>query len=435
MSLETPIKIRELQKKLYKKAKQEPNYRFYALYDKICRQDILAEAYRLAKTNGGAPGVDGQSFAGIEAIGIELWLAVLRQQLIEESYRPQPVRRVLIPKPQGGERPLGIPTIRDRVAQAAAKLVVEPIFEADLEANAYGYRPRRSAQDAVEEVHKLLLAGHTDVVDADLSKYFDTIPHDGLMKCVARRIVDRRVLHLIKMWLTAPAMEQDDHGNWRNLGSNQKGTPQGGVISPLLANLYMNRFLKYFRQQGKGEQFRAAIVAYADDFVILTKRSPRRRHAEAARSWTQQVMNALGLTLNEQKTSIRNSLEEDFDFLGYTFGPRYWWQTGRVYLAARPSRKSIQRLCKGVHTLLRSNAVAPWPEVRDSLNAKLRGWQNYFRYGSVARAYSNINRYVPDRVRHFLRRRRKTSGSRGTRQFSNENIFSLLGVHHLVRLQ
>jgi len=329
---------------------------------------------------------------------------------------------------------LTVPTIRDRVAQAAAKLVVEPIFEADLEANAYGYRPRRSAQDAVKEVHKLLLAGHTDVVDADLSKYFDTIPHDGLMKCVARRIVDRRVLHLIKMWLTAAAMEQDDHGNWRNLGSNQKGTPQGGVISPLLANLYMNRFLKYFREQGKGEQFRAAIISYADDFVILTKRSPGRSYAEAARSWTQQVMSALGLTLNEQKTSIRDSLEEDFHFLGYTFGPRYWWKTGKVYQAARPSGKSIQRLCQGVRTLLRSNAAAPWPEVRDRLNAKLRGWQNYFRYGSVARAYSDINRYVPARVRHFLRRRGKTaSGTKGTRQFSDQNIFSLLGVHQLVR--
>ena len=253
MSLETPIKIREFQRKLYIKAKQEPAYRFYLLYDKVIREDILAHAYTMAKANGGAPGVDGEGFAEIEAGGREKWLAELRQELIEERYRPQAVRRVMIPKASGGQpRPLGIPTIRDRVVQTAAKLVVEPIWEADLEPNAYGYRPKRSAQDAVQKVHEYLRQGYTEVVDADLSKYFDTIPHAELMQCVARRIIDRRMLHLIKMWLTAPVMEQDEKGNWRNLGSNERGTPQGGVISPLLANLYMNRFLKYWRQQGKG---------------------------------------------------------------------------------------------------------------------------------------------------------------------------------------
>lgn len=216
MSLETPVKIREFQRKLYRKAKQEPSYRFYLLYDKICREDILRHAYQLAKANAGAPGVDGESFLAIEQQGSDEWLAALRQELIEERYRPQAVRRVMIPKPNGGERPLGIPTIRDRVVQTAAKLVVEPIFEADLEPNAYGYRPRRSAQDAVRKVHELLVQGYTDVLDADLSKYFDTIPHAELMQCVARRISDRRVLHLIKMWLTAAVMEQDDRGNWHN---------------------------------------------------------------------------------------------------------------------------------------------------------------------------------------------------------------------------
>lgn len=232
MSLETPVKIREFQRKLYRKAKQEPSYRFYLLYDKICREDILRHAYQLAKANAGAPGVDGQSFLAIEQQGSDEWLAALRQELIEERYRPQAVRRVMIPKPNGGERPLGIPTIRDRVVQTAAKLVVEPIFEADLEPNAYGYRPRRSAQDAVRKVHELLVQGYTDVLDADLSKYFDTIPHAELMQCVARRISDRRVLHLIKMWLTAAVMEQDDRGNWNNLGRNRQGTPQGGVMTP-----------------------------------------------------------------------------------------------------------------------------------------------------------------------------------------------------------
>ena len=432
MSLETPIKIREFQRKLYTKAKQEPVYRFYLLYDKVCREDILAHAYAMAKANGGAPGVDGEGFAEIEAAGREGWLAKLKQELIEERYRPQAVRRVMIPKANGGQRPLGIPTIRDRVVQTAAKLVVEPIWEADLEPNAYGYRPKRSAQDAVRKVHEYLRQGYTEVVDADLSKYFDTIPHAELMQCVARRIVDRRMLHLIKMWLTAPVMEQDEKGNWRNLGSNERGTPQGGVISPLLANLYMNRFLKYWRQQGKGEQYRAAIVAYADDFVIVTKRSPNRRSAEAVRDWTQQVMSRIGLTLNEQKTSVRDACREDFHFLGYTFGPRHSWWNGKPYIAARPSKKSIQRLTQGVSEMLTRREKAPWPEVRSRLNAKLRGWGNYFCQGTLARAYQIVNNHVERRVRHFLRQRHRHS-TKGTRRFSSGEIFGRLGVHRLAR--
>ena len=277
MSLTTPSKIRELQKKLYVKAKQEPNYRFYLLYDKIYREDMLTFAYELARANQGAPGVDGETFAGIESgVGLEAWLSGLRKELQDKTYQPKPVRRVMIPKPGGGERALGIPTIRDRVAQNAAKLVLEPIFEADLESCAYGYRPKRSAKDAIQEVHEHLWQGYTDVVDADLSKYFDTIPHSELMQCVARRIVDGAMLHLIKMWLSVPAEERDDKGNRRMTGSQGKGTPQGGVISPLLANLYMNRFLKHWRKTGKGEQYRAIIVNYADDCA------PRAQGAERA---------------------------------------------------------------------------------------------------------------------------------------------------------
>ena len=428
MSLETPIKIRKLQRKLYTKAKQEPGYRFYALYDKIHRADVLAHAYQLAKANSGAPGVDGQSFADIEATGLESWLADARKELIEESYRPQPVRRVRIPKPAGGERLLGIPTIRDRVVQTAAKLALEPIFEADLEPNAYGYRPRRSARDAIEKVHRLLCDGYTDVVDADLSKYFDTIPHAELMQCVARRIVERKTLHLIKMWLTAPVMERDGKGTWRNMGRNRKGTPQGGVISPLLANLYLNRFLKHWRKQGKGQQFQAEVIAYADDFVILS-----RGHAVEARDWAQGVIERLGLSLNQQKTSIRDARTEDFDFLGYTFGPRYWWKSGAKYMAARPSKKSLKRFTTSVYALLRPQEVGPWEEVCKRLNAKLRGWQNYFQYGTVSKAYGFANRYVEDRVRHFLRRRHKRTNSRGTRQFPSEKIHGALGVHRLRR--
>src|ERR1700756_2354210 len=235
MSLATPISIRTLQRKLYRKAKAEPAYRFYLLYDKIYREDILRHAYALARANAGAPGIDGMTFAQIEASGLEEWLAGLREELLLKTYRPDPVRRVSIPKPDGGERPLGIPTIRDRVVQTAAKLVLEPIFEADFEDSAYGYRPVRGAVDAVKEVHRLICRGHTDVVDADLSRYFDSIPHDELLKSVARRIVDRHVLRLIKLWLKAPIEERDDDDGTRRMSggkSNTRGTPQGGVMAP-----------------------------------------------------------------------------------------------------------------------------------------------------------------------------------------------------------
>src|SRR6202049_4605130 len=249
MSLATPEKIRILQRKLYRKAKAEPAFRFYVLYDKIYREDILRHGYALARANAGAPGTDGMTFAAIEASGLDSWLAGLREELISKTYRPDPVRRVTIPKPDGGERPLGIPTIRDRVVQAAAKLVLEPIFEADFEDSAYGYRPARGAVDAVKEVHRHVCRGYTDVVDADLSKYFDTIPHDEILKCVARRIRDKHVRALIKMCLKTPVEERTGTGGKRLTGGkgSKHGTPQGGVISPLLANIYMNRFLKYWR--------------------------------------------------------------------------------------------------------------------------------------------------------------------------------------------
>lgn len=428
MSLTTPDKIRNLQIKLYLKAKAEPAFRFYQLYDKVWREDILAHAYALARENRGAPGVDGVTFKQIETEGLEGWLAGLREELRTKTYRPQPVRRVMIPKPNGGERPLGIPTIRDRVVQTAVKLVIEPIFEADLEPNAYGYRPQRSATDAVREVHKALRDGHTQVVDADLSKYFDTIPHDALMLCVARRIVDRMILSLIKMWLKAPVEERDRDGGRRMTGGkgSKHGTPQGGVISPLLANLYMNRFLKYWRITERSQAFRARVVSYADDFVILS----RGRAAEAL-EWTRGVMARLGLTLNEEKTSLKDARRERFDFLGYTFGPhRQRYKKGRWYLGASPSRRSVQRMKDKVGELLQPRETGPWPEVRDKLNDGVRGWKGYFCYGTLKAAYKAIDRHVCDRVRHFLKRRHKVPG-RGTRQFAPAVVYGELGVVRL----
>ena len=430
MSLATPESIRKLQRKLYLKAKDEPAFRFYLLYDKICREDILCHAYDLARANKGAPGVDGVTFAMIEASGREEWLAAIRKDLVVKTYRPAPVRRVMIPKPGGGERPLGIPTIRDRVVQTAAKLVLEPIFEADFEDSAYGYRPRRSAADAIKETHRLIRRGYTDVVDADLSKYFDTIPHSDLLKSVARRIVDRHVLRLIKLWLKAPVEERDGNGKRHVSGgkSNTRGTPQGGVASPLLSVIYMNRFLKHWRLTGRGEAFRAHVISYADDFVILS-----RGHADEALAWTRSVMTKLGLTLNEAKTSLKDARTEHFDFLGYTFGPQRYRKDGHWYLGASPSKKSVLRIKTKIGDLLVTGNKEPWPVVCTQLNRLLRGWSAYFGYGTRLPAYRAVDNHVYDRVRALLRKRHKVRG-RGTKRFSDDIVFGERGVLRLRRV-
>ena len=430
MSLQTPEPIRTLQRKLYRKAKAEPAFRFYVLYDQIYRADILSHAYALARSNAGAPGVDGITFEKIEAAGLEEWLAALREDLVAKTYRPQPVRRAMIPKPGGGERPLGIPTIRDRVVQSAAKLVLEPIFEADFEDNAYGYRPGRSGADAIKEVHRLVCRGYTDVVDADLSAYFDTIPHRELMQSVARRIVDRHVLRLIKLWLKAPIEGRVGDGQRRMSGGrgSTRGTPQGGVASPLLSVIYMNRFLKHWRLTRRGEAFRAHVIAYADDFVILS----RGRAAEAL-AWTRAVMAKLGLMLNEAKTSVKDARRESFDFLGYTFGPHRYRKDGHWYLGASPSKRSVQRVKAKVGDLLVSGNKEPWPQVCHRLNRLLLGWSAYFGYGTRMPAYRAVDNHVYDRARAFLRKRHKVQG-RGTRRFSDDQVFGALGVLRLRRV-
>jgi RNA-directed DNA polymerase len=429
-NLETPEKIRTLRKKLYLKAKAEPDFRFYLLYDKVWREDILDHAYKVARANAGAPGVDGVSFPDIDLAGSKEWLSEIRKTLRERTYRPDPVRRVMIPKPNGGERPLGIPTIRDRVVQTAVKLVIEPIFEADLEPNAYGYRPRRSAGDAVEAVHGLLRRGYTDVVDADLTKYFDTIPHDQLMRSVARRIVDKDILRLIKMWLKAPVEETDKDGRKRLTGGkrNKWGTPQGGVISPLLANLYMNRFLKYWRLTEQGRKLKAHVIAYADDFVILS-----RGFAEEAKAWARRVMSRLGLSLNETKTCVRDAHKERFDFLGYSFGPHYFPKNGRRYIGASPSKKSVARFKRRIGDVIQGSNKAPWIDVCADLNRGLVGWWRYFNYGSCTSAHRAIDNHVAARVRRFLVQRHKVS-SQGTRWLPHAAIFGDLGVVRLRQL-
>jgi RNA-directed DNA polymerase len=424
MSLE-PDCVERLRKKLYEKAKREPDYRFYSLYDKVCWAETLARAYRQAKANAGAAGVDGVRFEDIESYGVDRWLAELRQELLEETYCPQPVRRVLIPKPGGGERPLGIPTIRDRVVQTAVVLFLEPIFEADFEDNVYAYRPQRSAHDALTEVRQRLYGGQEHVVDADVTKYFDTIPHAELLQSVARRVADGKILRLLKLWLKSPVEERNERGNRRMTGGkkSKQGTPQGGVVSPLLANIYINRLLRHWRKTGACERL-GQIISYADDFVIVCA---SRRQAEEGLSLVSRWLEKLGLTIHPTKTRLCHAREEPFDFLGYTFGPARHWQTGKRFISAQPSKKARKRLKEKVNTLLFRGNPTPWPELCARLNRLLTGWAEYFSFGFTGQADAAIAWHVEERVRRFLCRRHKLRVS-GTRRFGYAEVHGKMGV-------
>lgn len=420
-----PDRVERLRKKLYEKAKREPDYRFYTLYDKVCWAETLARAYQHSKSNDGAPGVDGVRFEDIETYGVERWLAELRQELVEETYRPQPVRRVMIPKPGGGERPLGIPTIRDRVAQTAVVLILEPIFEVDFEDNVYAYRPQRSAHDALAEVQKRLYEGQLEVVDADVTKYFDTIPHAELLQSVARRVADGKILRLLKWWLKSPMEERDERGNRRMTGGkkSKQGTPQGGVVSPLMANIYINRLLRHWRKTGASQRL-GQIVSYADDFVILCA---SRRQAEDSLALVSRWLAKLGLTLQPTKTRLCQAREAPFDFLGYTFGPTRHWRTGTRILSVRPSKKAQKRLKDKINALLYRGNPTPWPKLQDRLNRLMTGWAEYFSFGFTDQAYSAVCWHLRARVRRFLCRRHKLRVS-GTSRFGYAEIHDKAGV-------
>ena len=428
-NLTTPSSVQKLQTALHAKAKAEPGFRFYRLYDKIYRADLLMHAYCCCKANKGAAGVDEQAFADIEAYGVERWLGELAQALREENYRPEAVRRVYLKKPNGKLRPLGIPTVRDRVCQTAVRLVLEPIFEADLPAEQYAYRAGCNALDAVKEVHRLINTGYREVVDADLSGYFDSIPHVELIQSVARRVVDRRLLHLIKMWLEASVEETDERGRQQRTTKNRdekRGISQGSPLSPLLANLYMRRFILGWQRSSLAQRLDARIVNYADDLVICCKHS-----AHEALERMRRLMARLKLTVNEDKTRVCRVPEETFDFLGYTFGRCYSPKTGRAYLGTKPSKKSIHRLVESIRaTTHRGTFQLEATQLVERINRKLVGWANYFYLGPVDKAYRAIDAYTTARLRQWLCGKHQVSG-RGTQRYPTQYLYERLA---LVRL-
>ncbi len=431
MSLLPPLKVGKLQETLHAKAKSAPTYRFYALYDKVYRLDVLWHAYQSCRANDGAAGVDGQTFEDIEAYGAMQWLGELAEQLRKKTYRPQAVRRVYIPKPDGTQRPLGIPTIKDRVVQTAALAVLEPIFEADLQPEQYAYRPGRSALDAVQQVQALMIQGHREVIDADLSGYFDSIPHAELMKAVARRVSDRHLLALIKAWLEMPVEECDARGGKQRTTRNRdegQGTPQGAPLSPLLSNLYMRRFILGWKVLGHERRLDAHIVNYADDFVICCRGS-----ADEALTVMRDMMAKLKLTVNEAKTRLCRGPDEPFDFLGYTIGTCYAPATGWAYIGVRPSAKKL----RGLNRKLSAQTSRRWSwlavdEMVGRLNQLLHGWAHYFCLGTVAAAYRKVTAHACYRLRRWLARKFGLPGPQYTR-YADRYLHETLGLLRLQR--
>ena len=403
-----PETLFTLRQKLYRKAKREPTFRFYTLYGLIARLDVLEAAWALVAANDGGPGVDGVTIAALKTSpdGVQQLVQHLQHELQTKEYRPQAVRRVYIPKADGKQRPLGIPTVRDRVVQMAAKLILEPMFEADFLDASFGYRPGRSAHDALQEIVRRVQQGYSEIYDADLAAYFDSIPHDQLLKCVERRVADRQVLRLLRLWLTAPVEERDEEGRPRRQRPTQ-GTPQGGVISPLLANLYLHWFdVRFSRAEGPGTWAGAHLVRYADDFVVLARymghRIPR---------WIEHTVEGwLGLTINRRKTRIVKLIPsgaDQLDFLGYTF--RYDWDRfgrGWRYFTAVPSAKAMAKHREALRALTSAQrCCVPLPSLVQQVNQQRRGWGNYFSFGRPRGAYRASNTFTIARLTKHLHRR------------------------------
>ena len=409
MSLATPESVQKLQTALHDKAKKSPDFRFYALYDKVYRKDVLTYAYECSKANGGAAGVDNETFEDIEAYG-EATMVGRTDRKTEKSNLSTTSRAAGLYTEARGEkqRPLGIPAIRDRCTMMAAVLVLEPIFEADLQPEQYAYRRDRSALDAVRRVFKLINTGHREIVDGDLTSYFDLLPHSELLKSVARRVVDGAMLHLIKMWLIAPVEETDERGRKHRSTRNRdegRGTPQGSPISPLLSNLYMRRFVLGWKKLGHEERLGACIVNYADDLVICC-----RSRAEEALATMRAMMTKLKLTVNETKTRVATLPEEKFDFLGYTFGRVYSPKTGRAHLGTAPAKKRVIRICQAISDETGRNRTSlDHKTVVTKLNQMMNGWANYFCLGSASKAYRAVDQHACKRLRQWLCAKHKVS--------------------------
>lgn len=410
--------VQELQRKLYQKAKSEPKYRFYALYDKIYRMDVLEEAWKQVRRNKGAEGIDGVTIGDVEREGVENYLKGLQQELKDKTYRPQPARRVYIPKGDGTERPLAIPTIKDRVVEAAIKIIIEPIFEADFEDCSYGFRPKRSPQQAIAEVRKYLNYGYKQVVETDIEDCFGTIPHQELLDMVAERIVDGKVLWLIKLFLRAGVMEG------KVVKKDDEGTPQGGVISPLLANIYLNQIDKGWKPVSRA----ARLIRYADDLIIMT-----RYKAEGYKIGLERMVNRIKLRLKERKTRTVDMNEGSFDFLGYTFmrvESKYKRKEITLYFPSAKAENSIRKRIREITDYRRPIKVG---QVVKELTPVVRGWVNYYRLGNSSKKFGKIKQYTAQKVRKFMNRRKQKSGY-GWKEYSDRFLYEGLRLYNDYRI-
>jgi len=426
--LEPPEAVRTLQRKLYCTAKSEPTFRFYLLDDKMYRADLLGHAWALVRANGGAAGVDGVTLAAVEADGVGPFLARLAEELRTHTYRSDPIRRVRIPKRKGGERPLGIPTVRDRVVQAAIVLVLEPIFEADFQPCSYGFRPKKDAHQAMAEISRSLAQGYTQVLDADLTAYFDSIPHGQLLAAVARRVAARHILRLLTQWLRAPVVVERDDGKQETRGGKRtrRGTPQGGVISPLLANIYLHAFDTAWRADGLERRWQARLIRYADDFVVLC-----RSRAAQVQAVVADQLQALGLTLNVAKTRLLDARQQAFSFLGFTVCVVRSRRTRKSFPLIRPSAEARQRLRDGVKALTgRDHLALPTPTLIAAVNRVVRGWAGYFHFQHCTRDFSALRWFIEERVRTYLRRKHRHR-TRAYQAVPYTVLYGRLGLYRL----
>jgi group II intron reverse transcriptase/maturase len=420
------VGIQEFQRKLYEKAKSEKKYRFYSLYDKVYRTDILEEAYRKAKSNGGTCGVDGETFNDVEVKGRTEYLRELQMELKTEQYNPKPVLRVYIPKTNGNMRPLGIPTVKDRIVQTAFLMILEPIFEADFSDSSFGFRPKKSAHGAVREIHKYLNWGCEEIYDVDLEKYFDTVEHAKLLKLVALRVSDGKVLHVIKQWLSCGYVEDGQHKQ------SKLGTPQGGVISPLLANIYLNPVDQAFERKGLGERSKGSIhiVRYADDILIFAQ-----NNLESGINLLEHYVDRLGLSMNKSKTRKMN-LSEDrkLEFLGFEFFRVTGWKTNKRQILVHPSPKSQKKCRENIRKIINHKIPLKVREQINNLNGYLTGWTNYFRLGSCSKELNRLKRYVDKRTRRLIQRHKGRSGY-GWNKIDSKYLYGKLGLFNNYRVQ